>query len=1071
MNFESVHSQLNEAQKLAVDTIDGPLLVIAGPGTGKTQLLSARAANILKNTDAEPGNILCLTFTDKAATNMKDRMLDLIGPEARKIVVKTFHGLGAELISSYPHYFWNGAKLQPAPEIVQRQTVEGILSKRPLHDPMTLQFKGHYTLVKEILTDIDQAKKAGLNAGRLHAVAHANIAYLESAREQFQGLLNERMSKKTIPGYRQMIDELPDEGYGGYTVPLRPYSEVMKMSLAEAVDEAERQDSTKPLSAWKQEWTTAKDGQRVFKDEARSERLVALSEVYEQYQSQLHEAGYFDYADMILEVITQLQDKEDLLTEVQERFSYIMIDEFQDSNDAQFRLAYLIANNPIHEGRPNVMAVGDDDQAIYRFQGAELSNVDTFSSAFKDTKEVVLTDNYRSNQAVLDAAGVVSSLIEHRLVDTRPNLDKSITAQNQDIPAGDITHLQYESHAQQLSGVAEHVKSSISKDVGTIAVIARGHKSLEQLASVLHQHAVPVRYERSSNILEHPIVSLLVDLAELVESIAAGKQDRVDELIATLIVHPSLNSDPMEAYKLAVDMRRSSGWLEALISSEYEVFSALGKALSRLTQVSRELPAAITVEYLLGLREVEGYQFSVRSYYLGGERDVLYMESLSALQKLRSLVTEFSKDEPTLAQFVEFMRLNQRHGVTISEHSTFVSGDNPVELMTAHAAKGLEFDQVYIIDALEKEWSPKSGGQKPPANLDAMQPHGDSPDDYARLLFVAMTRARKNLFLTSYKQNDQGKQLLASSFIRHVEPVPTEPSSTAVETAESSLRWPHLNTDDMRNLLGPVVEDYQLSITHIQNFLDIPSGGPQYFFEQNLLRVPSQKSAHLAYGSAIHAGIEAAHHLTNQDKLSVDGAIGAFDKQLDYEQVEPDEKQRYSEKGHRLLHELIDQQRIVLQKGDQPERVIRDIRIGEARIGGKLDVVRVGDGEVRIIDYKTGGAPSSLETTSKSDGLKARKHRLQLIFYALLALESGIAKSQDRIVGEMVYLESENQIRFSQTYQPSEDDIDYMRDLVMTVWRHIQNLDFPDVSDYSDDLEGVIELESRLLKENNSGAS
>ncbi len=149
--FEKEYEKLNKEQKKAVEAIDGPILVIAGPGTGKTQLLSMRVANILRKTDADAANILCLTFTNKAAANMRERLLKLAGAEANKATVKTFHGFAAELMSSNPDYFWNGASLSTAPDAVQLEVLQNILAELPLTNPLSMRFAGQYTATSDTI--------------------------------------------------------------------------------------------------------------------------------------------------------------------------------------------------------------------------------------------------------------------------------------------------------------------------------------------------------------------------------------------------------------------------------------------------------------------------------------------------------------------------------------------------------------------------------------------------------------------------------------------------------------------------------------------------------------------------------------------------------------------------------------------------------------------------------------------------------------------------------------------------------------------------------------------------------
>ena len=1068
MQRSDITSTLNQAQRAAVAAIDGPVLVIAGPGTGKTQLLSARAAQILEQTDARPGNILCLTFTERAATNMQERLIELIGPEARKIMVKTFHGLGAELINLYPQYFYNAARLQPAPEIVQRQAIEEILATRPLDDPLTLQFYGHYTLVGQIIKDIDLAKRAGLNPQRLRAVAEANLAYLQAIDDEQLAVLNQRITKSATADYQRLLESLPKQDFGQLTAPIQPYAQVLYSSLEEALSACESENSTRPLTEWKQTWTTVQDGSRVFKDVGKSQRLLALSEVYGAYQTRLHEQGYFDYSDMILEVLDQLQQREDLLTEVQERFSYIMIDEFQDTNDAQFRLAYLIANHPVHEGRPNLMAVGDDDQAIYRFQGAELSNMEAFVSAFPDAQQIVLAHNYRSHASVLETVEAVAAAIEYRLVDHRDDLDKRLQASNDDIPAGAIEHVRYPDQAQQYSDVADRVKQALQQEV-SVAVIARSHRSLEALASVLHQRGVPLRYERSTNILEHPVVELVADLAALLKALAVGDEDQADYLASTLLVHPVWGITPEQAYRFAVTMRHRSGWVPALQASDAANLAAVGETWLELMQLSRELPAGASLEYLLGLRPLpSGYTLPLRSYYLDKELDTVYIEALAAFEQLRELSEEFVRThQPKLDDFTDFLRLNQRHEVIIPQHVTFMSGEHSAELLTAHAAKGLEFDQVFLIDAIDSNWKPRHRGQSPPANLPSLQPYGEHDDDYARLLYVAMTRARSHLTLTSYEYDRSGKYVPATPLISHVEVTSAEAETDILSLSEQVSRWPRLHHDQYEHILRPLLQDFQLSITHILNFLDIESGGPHHFIERNLLRIPDVKSPYMSYGSAIHAALEAAHHQVNQENLDVQAVQAVFADRLSQEHIDPDQLQRYRVRGEQLLQSLLGDGMLELQPGDQPERNLRSVRCGPAVISGKLDVVRSTENGVHVIDYKTGKAPSSLQTTSQADGLKARSHRLQIMFYALLLQEAGIVDANQACTGEMVYLEASKK-RFSQTYQPAPADIDYITRLTQAVWWSLQNLDWPDISTYGHDLEGVIAFEQDLIARSES---
>lgn len=179
MDFSARYTKLNDAQRQAVDTIDGPVMVVAGPGTGKTELLSMRVANILKQTDELPENILCLTFTDAGVIAMKKRLREIIGRDAYKVPVMTFHSFGTDIMNQYPEYFYSGASFRPADELTQLRIVTDILDKLPYDDPLKAKMNGEYTSTKSILGAIGDIKGAGLTDEQLRLLLNATEATVE----------------------------------------------------------------------------------------------------------------------------------------------------------------------------------------------------------------------------------------------------------------------------------------------------------------------------------------------------------------------------------------------------------------------------------------------------------------------------------------------------------------------------------------------------------------------------------------------------------------------------------------------------------------------------------------------------------------------------------------------------------------------------------------------------------------------------------------------------------------------------------------------------------------------------
>lgn len=1056
---------MNERQKKAVDYIEGPLLVIAGPGTGKTQLLSARVANILTNTDSGPENVLCLTFTEKAANNMKQRLLEMIGPDARKVMIKTFHGLGAEIMNSNPDCFWNAARLEPAPEAVKLEIITNIVSKLPLNNPLSLKFSGQYTLVDDILKAINKAKEAGLTPDKLAAVVSANLAYLRLVEKDFAALVEARVSKNQIVEYGNLAKSLPQQTHDQETAPIPSIAKVLKDSLESAVKEAE--DSGKPssLSAWKREWFETVAGKKTFKDIRKNEWWNELSNVYRTYQQIMHENRYFDFADMILEVITELEQNETLRVSLQERFNYILIDEFQDTNDAQFRLSRLIANTPQAEGRPNIMAVGDDDQAIYRFQGANLSNARQFIESYQDTKLLVLTENYRSYQNILDAAEDVAEQIEHRLVNEFEGLDKHISANKMGIE-GIVEHWQFPSQTEQYHQLSKKIERDRSKKVCPTVVLARKHGSLEQMAVQLNSLGIPIRYERSSNILEHPAVILITQLAEVLEEIHSGNREYVNSLLADILPHPAWNVSARTLWELALTQKNShANWLDMLLDHEDEDLQKIGQWLLELSKQSRTLPLKVTIEHLLGLRELGGFTSPVKDYFTKQNLSSDYIFSLTALERLRSLASEYSKTENAgLQQFISYLRINKEHHVVLANEAAVITGEQPVELMTVHKAKGLEFEDVYLIDAIEKHWQPSRRGRTPPSNLESLQSYGEDADDYARLLFVALTRAEKNLVVSSFQFDEHGGEVLPSPLIHHLPVKSIEPSEDAVEIAETTLRWPQLKDEQRHELLKSSLQNYQLSATGLTDFLDVTSGGPEYFINRHILKLPEVRSASLSFGSAVHSALETAQRLVNGEGLQFDVVLQSFYEALENEFLDQSEFARYQQHGKELLEKLLVKERIKLKPGDFPERRVSDVIIGTSRIKGVLDLIQVEPDKIVILDYKTGRALSSLTTTSQAEGIRAWKHRLQLTYYALLARESGLLKPGQKLHTAMLYIEAEDESKMHLAFEPTTEDIERLKQLVSVVCGHLSSGYFPAIDTYSKDLDGILAFESDLLK-------
>lgn len=1065
--FNKAFEQLNTLQKEAVETINGPLLVIAGPGTGKTQLLSTRVGYILKNTDAAPQNILCLTFTNKAAINMSERIIDLAGQEGARVNVKTFHGFASEIMNSYPDYFWNSAKLSVAPESVQLDTVEQIVKSLPLDNPLALKFAGQFTLLSDIQRSINLAKDAGLTPEKLAGLIKVNLSYIDLIEEQMIEICSERLNAKKLDDLIAKVDDLPDQGLEKGFEPLTSLSQIIKDSLKIAVSLDLETSKTGNTGAWKKRWVQTEAGAKgMFSERRKNQWWLELAAVYKQYKEAMHLRGFYDYADMLVETITQLEQNSSMLADVQERFSYVLIDEFQDTNPAQLRMAHLVADHHASGGAPNLMAVGDDDQSIYKFNGAELNNMLGFKRSYPGAKIIILTDSYRSSQAVLDVAKKVVEQATTRLTTSDKALNKELVAKNPPKRSGKIRAISYPSRELQLSEIARDIKTNYSTNT-QIAILARGHDSLKRMAGLLQHLKVPVRYEQASNVLDHEIVEQIGLVLQLITGIQNGNKTNVSSLIPQIVKSKTWGLDAKELWQLALKNYPRGNWLDVMITSQSKKLSTLGQWFIELAAETGSQPLAVTIEQIIGLRPTGDFTSPIRQYYLGKKDDTnKYFHALSAIQLLRSLVHEFGEGEqPTVGDFVRFIKLNKDNGKVVADESPFITGDHAVQLLSVHKAKGLEFDQVYIIDAIEDNWQPNRGSRKPPANL-PLQPNGDDFDDYVRLMYVAITRAKSSITISAYHFDHAGKDVALSSIILSafdVKRLSENDKQKLIEILEENLRWPELAEGLEKQMLQGRLEEYSLPVTHLLNFLDVTKGGPLYFKERHLLRLPEAKTSSLAFGTAMHTGLEMAGRLTNKNEFDIDQVIKQFKKALINEQLPEIETQRLLTKGSKTLERLFGQLDYKIPLGSLVEQYIKDVKLETARIQGKLDRVDSVHGKLKIIDYKTGAPLSSFYTKDKNKAIKAYKQKLQLIFYALLANRSKAIKIGD-IESEMVYVEAEQSKDLARSYTPTDEDIKRLISLIEAVWKKITNLDLPDTSGYSQDIDGILKFEQDLLK-------
>ena len=407
--------ELNAEQKAAVEYLDGPLLVLAGPGTGKTQLLSEKVAYILEHTDTNPENILCLTFTETGASNMRERLKSIVGKDALKVNINTYHAFGSEILAQYKNYNPEYTRRLDAAidEITQFKIVKNLQTELPGND--ILRGDG----VRDIISVISEAKKAGLDENKLLKIAEQNIEDSKVLSEAISPLLENVVPRAFEESYKNAY--LPI-----YQV-LKQYSKstsmivasieriivILAKDLEEAIRAAEESEKIKPLSDWKDKYFEKDDnGKYRLRDRVANKKLLSVAQLMTKYEQYLLENGLYDFNDMIEEAGRILREDTGFRLTLEERYQFIMLDEFQDTNPSQFAIVKQLTDYE----KPMIMAVGDDDQAIYEFQGALSSNLTDFKKHYK-AKVISLIKNYRSTQEILDFAREIIRQAPDRFAD------------------------------------------------------------------------------------------------------------------------------------------------------------------------------------------------------------------------------------------------------------------------------------------------------------------------------------------------------------------------------------------------------------------------------------------------------------------------------------------------------------------------------------------------------------------------------------------------------------------------------------------------------------------------------
>lgn len=1091
MDFNKRYSDLNDAQKQAVDCIDGPVMVIAGPGTGKTELLGVRVANIMQKTDTLPENILCLTFTDSGANKMRERLTEIIGRDAYKVAIHTFHSFGTEIINQNGQFFFNGAHFKPADNASSYEVIKKIFDGLDYNNPLVSKMNGEYTHQNDALKVISELKKSGFSSDELLKVLDDNDEAIFNIEKLLSPIFNNKISKltaveavKCIPKIQQLSDNSKLHG-------ITPLAKIISESLGAACNIAISTGKTPAITSWRNDWFEKdKSNNFVLKSRNRQIKLRAIIRIYDEYLFQMQSAEIFDFDDMILQVIKAVEENDDLRFNLQEKYQYILVDEFQDTNMAQMRILRNLTNNEVQGDTPNIMIVGDDDQAIYSFQGAEVSNIIDFQKFYPKAQQITLTENYRSVAQVLDNSRDVIIQGKGRLEDQFDNIDKRLHS-NKDYD-GKINIYKTDTIIDERYWIAKNIKSQIDagKKPNEIAIIARHHKEIVNLLPYLNHFNILANYERQDNALEQDVIILIEKISKLLINIASNDHDSANAILPQILSHSAFGYKPIDIWNLSIkSYDNHARWLDTMAT--IPVFIPIYNFIINLSSTISNLPLEKVLDIIIGnpnqiiADKPDAFISPIYEYYFSKQQMTddpnTYLTYLESLRAIRTKLRDYNPDSaPTLATFVSYIELCKKVGEIICISRATTTSENAINVMTAHKAKGQEFDTVYIINAVDTVWGEHSRGHARlinyPENLHLM-PAGETSDERLRLFYVAMTRAKNELNISFSAENDKRKETMLADFlveskIEQTKITSDDSTDKLVEITEIDWHQPIVSpiTDTMQNLLLPRLADYKLSVTHLQNFLNVKNGGPETFLLNNLLQFPQEKSPSACFGTAIHDVLQFAHthFASTRDKLPITELQSKFDSILAKQHLSSDDFSFMQKRGHDVIQTYFDKQYDTFTVNQLSELNFNNQHciVENAHLSGKLDLVDIDNSakSISVTDYKTGKQHYSWKGDDDNAKIKLHNYKQQLMFYKLLIENSRDYNKYSVNTGTMQFVEpTPTGEILSINTDFSDSEMTEFTKLINAAWDHITKLDLPDVSGYDASFKGILAFEQDLI--------
>ncbi len=927
--MEDILNQLNQEQRAAVIHDSGPLLIVAGAGTGKTTVLINRLLYLIKDKQVPADKILLVTFTEKGAGELVERADKLLPYGYVDLWINTFHGLADRILRDH------GLDIGlPTDYKILTQTEQWIFIKKHL-----AQFQLDY----------------------YEPLGNPNKFIGELIRH-FSRLKDENISPAEYLAYAQELKQNQDAMLSG-----------ARQRAIVAEDNLDRSGKLDTDKIWE------------------------LANAYHTYNRLLLANKFLDFGDLIIYVLKLFTQRPQILEYYRDKFRYVMVDEFQDTNWSQYELIKLLAA-PTN----NLLAVGDDDQSIFKFRGASLSNIMQFKDDYPAAKEVVLTANYRSGQKILDHAYEFISHNNPDRLEIKLGLNKKLQASGAGPSTelrtnGEVKYLLFKdtlSEAKAVVAMIKTLQAAGQANWAQMGILIRANATADRFINELKRQSVPSQFVSLRGLYYKPIILDILAYLRLL--------DNYHESVALYRV---LNLEPFKVNHLdlvnILRFGRTKLWslfealtnVAAMPKISAESHAHINKLLAAIKQHT-ELAKTAGVSRL--------YVQLVRDIWLPHLTEA-QREEFDYLNQFYKKIIAYEETSPAglLPDFLELIDWELEAGETGPLRLSLEDADT-VKVMTVHTAKGLEFKYVWLVDAVDKRF-PTIGRAEtipvPDALVKETLPEGDAHlAEERRLFYVAMTRAQAGLFITGAQDHGGATVKKPSKFVAE--------AGIAVDTISPDERLSELERDLQNPAAVPAPIVYELPKRFSFSQLEAYDRCPWLYKYVYLLKIPLPPRAAAVFGRTMHNVLrewlsvavmtggqtdlfgQTADHQAKA--LSLDRLKKIYEAAWqDYGFANRDEAEKYRQLGAAALQRVQAQ----LTAAAWPEILWLEKKL-YPKLGGELldctldRVDKLADGTVAIIDYKTGEPKTKLSFEDKR----------QLLFYQV-ALE----QLTDWPVGRLTY--------------------------------------------------------------------